>query len=123
MSGFSCCTFVGGISTMPDENSKNLKCSTQEDELLMSARLHRQPLDLTGRVALVTGAGVGIGRATALSLASAGAMVGVQYNSSAVEARQTLDEIVRMGSQGIVLQGDLTQEDQANCVVDRLVEQ
>jgi 3-oxoacyl-[acyl-carrier protein] reductase len=74
-------------------------------------------------VALVTGAGVGIGRATALALASAGAMVGVQYNSSAVEARQTLDEIVRMGSQGIVLQGDLTQEAQANVVVDRLVEQ
>lgn len=89
----------------------------------MSAGQHLMKFDLTGRVALVTGAGVGIGRATALALASAGATVGVHYHSSANGARQTLDEIIDLGAQGFTLHGDLTQEDQADRVVDELVEQ
>jgi 3-oxoacyl-[acyl-carrier protein] reductase len=78
---------------------------------------------LTGRVALITGAGVGIGRATALALASAGATVGVHYNTSEAEAQQTLGEIERAGGQGFLLRADLTHEDQADRVVDEIVEQ
>ena len=89
----------------------------------MSVGQHLAKFDLTGRVALVTGAGIGIGRATALALASAGATVGVHYRSSANEARQTLDEIVGLGAHGFILQGDFTQEEQADRVVDQLVEQ
>ena len=89
----------------------------------MSAIQQLKQFDLTGRVALVTGAGVGIGRATALALASAGATVGVHYNSSESEARQTLDEINWMGGKGIVLQGDFTHEEQADHVVDSVIEE
>lgn len=79
------------------------------------------PYDLTGRVALVTGAGVGIGRAVALALTGAGAFVGVHYHRSQREAEQTLADIVAAGGRGVLLPADLTDEDQANAVVDHLV--
>src|SRR6187399_193993 len=43
-------------------------------------RLSVDSFDLTGRVALVTGAGVGIGRAVALALGRAGAAVAIHYH-------------------------------------------
>jgi 3-oxoacyl-[acyl-carrier protein] reductase len=74
----------------------------------------------TGRVALVTGAGVGIGRAVAVALAGAGARVGIHYHSSRDGAAETLAEVQRLGSDGLLLQGDLASEAAANDVVDRL---
>ena len=79
--------------------------------------------DLSGRVALVTGAGVGIGRATALALAAAGAAVGVHCKSSVAEAKQVVDEIAKLGGRGFLLQGDLSLEEPANQVVDQLLAQ
>ena len=80
------------------------------------------PFNLTGRVALVTGGGVGIGRAIAKSLAQAGASVGVHFHSSEKEAGETLDEIVADGGKGWLIGGDLTDEAIANRVVDQIVE-
>jgi 3-oxoacyl-[acyl-carrier protein] reductase len=80
------------------------------------------PFDLSGRVALVTGAGVGIGRAAALALARAGAVVGLHYHSSAREAEETLAEIRQSGGDGLLLPADLTDESQAAGVVDGLAE-
>src|SRR2546423_3039460 len=73
--------------------------------------------DLSGRVALVTGAGVGIGRAVALALAGAGATIGIHYHASAREAEDTLQLI---GGKGVLLPADLTVEEQATGIVDRL---
>lgn len=81
------------------------------------------PFSLSGRVALVTGAGVGIGRAIALALGSAGAFVGVHYHSSAGEAEATLDMLRRQGAAGLLVSADLTREDEAEGTVDRLVAQ
>lgn len=89
----------------------------------MTSESFPKAFDLTGRVALVTGAGVGIGRAAALALASAGATVGVHYNSSRAEAEQTVDEVRRLGRAGFLLQADLSQEEEANRVVDELAAQ
>ncbi len=84
----------------------------------MTHPFQNTPFDLTGRAALVTGAGVGIGRATAVELARAGAIVGVHYHTSIDEARQTLATIEEQGGRGILLAGDLTGEEAANRVVD-----
>jgi 3-oxoacyl-[acyl-carrier protein] reductase len=77
--------------------------------------------NLSGRVALVTGAGVGIGRAAALALAKAGATVGIHYHSSRVQAEETLAAVTAGGARGVLLPADLTVEAQAQATVDRLV--
>lgn len=77
--------------------------------------------DLSGRVALVTGAGVGIGRATAELLAEHGCYIGLHYRTSEEAARETLLEIRAKGGDGMLLSGDLVDESAANAVVDRLV--
>jgi 3-oxoacyl-[acyl-carrier protein] reductase len=79
--------------------------------------------DLGGRVALVTGAGVGIGRATALALGAAGAFVGIHCNASRREADEILAMLTSQGGRGILLQADLTVEEQAIEIVTRLVQE
>jgi 3-oxoacyl-[acyl-carrier protein] reductase len=76
---------------------------------------------LDGRAALITGAGVGIGREIALALADAGAVVGVHYHKSRPGAEQTLSLIQERGSRGTLLPSDLTLEDQATGTVDRFL--
>lgn len=53
--------------------------------------------ELNGKVALVTGAGRGIGRAIALKLGEMGATVLVNYNGSADRARETAEQITALG--------------------------
>lgn len=78
---------------------------------------------LDGRVALVTGAGVGIGRATAFALAEAGAIVGVHCHRSVSEASEVVDGIVQTGGRAILLPADLTRPDEAMRIVAQLVAQ
>jgi 3-oxoacyl-[acyl-carrier protein] reductase len=79
--------------------------------------------ELTGRVALVTGAAVGIGRAVALALGDAGAVVGLHYHASGQEALATQALLRDKGATCFLLQADLTSEAQANRIVDELVRQ
>jgi 3-oxoacyl-[acyl-carrier protein] reductase len=78
--------------------------------------------DLTGRVALVTGGGAGIGQAIVLALAEAGASVGIHYHTSRKTAEETSDLVRSLGRQAYLLPADLTIEEQAKATVDRLVE-
>ncbi len=64
-------------------------------------------VDLKGSTALVTGASLGIGRATALALARAGANVVVNYRSSQQEAEEVVRTIVDGGSRAIAVQADV----------------
>jgi glucose 1-dehydrogenase len=70
---------------------------------------------LTGKVAIVTGAGTGIGQSIAMRLASAGARILVDYVGSADGAKETLSAIERVGGKGEIVQADVTRcEDIAN---------
>jgi 3-oxoacyl-[acyl-carrier protein] reductase len=66
------------------------------------------PLDLTGRVALVTGASRGIGAAIALALADAGADVAVNYRERVAEAENVAAAITAMGRRAITVAADVS---------------
>ena len=64
--------------------------------------------DLSGRVALVTGASRGIGKAIALALAKAGADVAVNYRSRAAEAQAVVTAIRALGRRSVALDADVS---------------
>jgi NAD(P)-dependent dehydrogenase (short-subunit alcohol dehydrogenase family) len=78
-------------------------------------------MELQGKVALVTGAGSGIGKAAALRLAREGAMVGVLSHTDD-EIRKTAQEIEQAGGKAIPLVADVASEDQMKKAVDDLVQ-
>ena len=65
--------------------------------------------DLRGRVALVTGASRGIGRAIALALAEAGCDVAVNYRERAAEAEAVVDAIRALGRRAMGLAADVSE--------------
>lgn len=79
-----------------------------------------QTLDLTGKVAFISGAAVGIGRATALALGKAGAFIGIHYYSSQTAAESLLQELTAQNIQAMLLPADLTNEQEANAAIDQL---
>ena len=80
-----------------------------------------QTLDLTGKVAFISGAAVGIGKACALALGKAGAFIGLHYFSSKEAAESLHKELSAQNIKSLLLPADLTDEIQANAVVDKLV--
>lgn len=76
------------------------------------------PLDLSGYVAVVTGAAAGLGRAEAIGLARAGAVVVVNDIAAALDASDVLDEIAAAGSKGVAVAGDISQRTTADELVE-----
>lgn len=72
---------------------------------------------LTGKVAIVTGASRGIGRATALAMAAEGANVVVNYASSSGAAEEVVAEITGAGGKAIAFQADVSKVDQVDAMV------
>src|SRR5256712_10932455 len=67
--------------------------------------------NLSGKTALVTGASRGIGRASALALAKAGAQVLIHYSSSGKEAEAVVAEIRQAGGRAAKVAPDLRAPD------------
>ncbi|HME77418.1 MAG TPA: 3-oxoacyl-ACP reductase [Mycobacterium sp.] len=73
--------------------------------------------DLSGKVAVVTGAAAGLGRAEAIGLARSGATVVVNDIAAALDASDVIDEITAAGSKAVAVSGDISQRATADELV------
>ncbi len=79
-------------------------------------------MELTNKVALVTGGGVRLGRAIALGLAEGGADVVITYNRSAGPAEQTCADIEALGCESLALQANFNEAPDMGRLVTEIVD-
>jgi len=77
---------------------------------------------LSGKVALVTGAAVGIGRAIAVAYGREGAKVVVNYSKSRQEAEETAKLVKQAGGEPLLIQADVAQDRQVRAMVAEILE-
>ena len=80
-------------------------------------------MDLSGKSAIVTGGSLGIGTSTALGLAKFGANVAINYRKHKEEAEKVVEEIKKMGCKGLVVQADVSNFEDAQKMVAKVVEE
>ena len=80
-------------------------------------------IDLTGKVAIITGAASGIGRATALALSECGAAVTINYKSNESGAESLRKQIASSGKRAIAVQADVTVARDVEALVRRTNEE
>lgn len=76
-------------------------------------------MELEGRAALVTGAGTGVGRATALQLAARGCSVLVNFQRSREAAHEVAEQVRAAGVAGVAMQGDVAEDADCRALVAR----
>ncbi|MGD8189601.1 SDR family NAD(P)-dependent oxidoreductase [Brevibacillus ginsengisoli] len=79
-------------------------------------------MELLNKVALVTGGGTGIGRATCLALAERGVVVAVNYSRSKLDAQETVQLIHNAGGRAIAIQADVSQDKEVRAMVEQITE-
>jgi enoyl-[acyl-carrier protein] reductase III len=85
--------------------------------ILFNLPLEGTMIDLSGRVALVTGGSRGIGKACALRLAEAGADVVVNYVTSQQAARETAEQVQRLGHRAATVKADVSEHDDVSAMI------
>ncbi|AMX01243.1 SDR family NAD(P)-dependent oxidoreductase [Microbulbifer thermotolerans] len=79
-------------------------------------------MNLKDKVAIVSGGARDIGKAVSLKLAAEGAKVVINYRSNSASAEETLREIQQAGGEAIIVQGDMTLQDDVARLVQKAVE-
>ena len=78
-------------------------------------------MKLNGKVALITGSSRGIGRSTAIKFAEEGANIVINYKNNKEKALEVLDIIKSSGSDAIIVQCDVSKEDQVKQMVEESI--
>ncbi|CAG7617795.1 SDR family NAD(P)-dependent oxidoreductase [Paenibacillus allorhizosphaerae] len=79
-------------------------------------------MDLKQKVAIVTGGGTGIGRATSIMLAERGASVAVNYSRSKAEADETVQRIQDYGGSAVAVEADVSRDAEVRAMIDAVVQ-
>ena len=79
--------------------------------------------DLSGRIALVTGAARGIGKAIALALAEAGADVAVNYRARDADALAVADAVRNLGRRTMTVRADVSDSSAVKSMVDAIADE
>ena len=122
---------AGGVDTFVEVGPGKVLCGFNKkiDKSVTSlnvedeASLANVKMLLEGKVALVTGASRGIGKAIALLLAENGADVAVNFAGSTAAAEAVAAEIEKMGRKAILVQGDVSQTEVCAEMVDKVVKE
>ncbi|KAI2624895.1 1,3,6,8-Tetrahydroxynaphthalene reductase in complex with Nadph and Pyroquilon [Hypoxylon sp. NC1633] len=83
--------------------------------------MSNQTRPLSGKVALITGAGRGIGRGIALELGQRGASVVVNYGRSSGPADAVVRELAKLGSKAVAIQADVSQPTEVAALFDKAI--
>src|SRR5208337_2996918 len=112
---------VGGYVVMRIDPAV-VECNSTERNLEMAGNAQYGTGLLDGKIALVTGASKGIGRAIALELARRGAKVALNYRSDTAQAENAAAEIRELGSECILVQGDVAEKGEAKRIVKEVLD-
>ncbi|MDY0294453.1 MAG: 3-oxoacyl-[acyl-carrier-protein] reductase [Acholeplasmataceae bacterium] len=80
-------------------------------------------MDLSNKIALVTGGASGIGRTISLALAKCGATVIVNYNQSKEKAESLIEEINNLGQKAMAFQANIAHYEEAKKLIDDILNQ
>jgi 3-oxoacyl-[acyl-carrier protein] reductase len=80
-------------------------------------------MELKNKVALVTGGGTGIGRATSFELAKRGTTVIVNYSRSQSDAEETVRRINNEGGRAVAVQADVSKDREVRIMIETIVQQ
>src|SRR5919198_1055968 len=111
---------VGGYVVMRVDPAV-VSCSTQEPTTAFDEEFDELG-PLKGKVALVTGASRGIGRAIALELGRRGAAVAINYRAGASHAGSLAKELGEMGVDCLLVQGDIANKEDAQRIVQAVID-
>jgi 3-oxoacyl-[acyl-carrier protein] reductase len=78
-------------------------------------------INLTNQIILITGASRGIGRATAIMAAQAGATVIVNYRSNQTEAEKVVHEITRAGGEALAIRADVAIQSEVDAMIAQVI--
>ena len=79
-------------------------------------------IDLTGKVAVITGATGQLGRVMARTLAASGADIALHYNKNKAMAEELTTEMKALGRRAVAIQADITNEASVNAMRDEIVQ-